>query len=62
MKRLILAGLVALGTFTTIQLSAPPANAQGGDLSKCALVLCPVCPEGTVAAPTPGNCCRCVAQ
>ena len=62
MKRLILAGLVALGTFTTIQLSSPQANAQGGGPGKCAAVLCPVCPEGTVAAPTPGNCCRCVAQ
>lgn len=58
MKRLILAGLVALGTFTAIQVSAPQANAQ--DLSRCAAVLCPVCPEGYTASPTPGNCCRCV--
>ena len=59
MKRLILAGLVALGMFTTIQLSAPPANAQGGP-NNCAVVLCPLCPEGYTLSPTPGNCCRCV--
>ena len=58
MKRLILAGLMALGMFTTIQVSAPQANAQ--DLSHCAAVLCLQCPEGYTAAPTPGNCCRCV--
>lgn len=61
MKRLILAGLVALGMFTTIQLSAPQANAQAGP-PNCAAVLCLPCPEGTIAAPTPGNCCRCVGQ
>jgi hypothetical protein len=58
MKRLILAGLVALGMFTTIQFTAPQAAAQ--DLSHCAAVLCPICPEGYTASPTPGNCCRCV--
>ena len=62
MKKLILAGLVALGTFTTIQLSAPEANAQGGGLGHCAAVTCLVCPEGTVAAPTPRDCCRCVPR
>jgi hypothetical protein len=60
MKRLILAGLTVVGAFGAIQVSAPPANAQGGDLSKCAAVLCLSCPEGYTAAPTPGNCCRCV--
>lgn len=60
MKRLILAGLTVLGMFGAVQFSAPPANAQGGDLSHCAAVLCPVCPAGYVASPTPGNCCRCV--
>lgn len=58
MKRLILAGLMVLGMFTTIQVSAPQANAQ--DLSHCAAVTCLVCPEGYTASPTPGNCCRCV--
>jgi hypothetical protein len=62
MKRLILAGITVLGAFGAIQLSAPQAQAQGGDLSNCAAVLCLPCPEGTVAAPTPGNCCRCVRQ
>jgi hypothetical protein len=58
MKRLILAGLTLAATFGALQISAPQAGAQGND--NCALVLCPVCPAGTVAAPTPGNCCRCV--
>jgi hypothetical protein len=62
MKRLILAGLTLVGAFGAIQLSAPQANAQGGGLGNCAAVLCLACPEGTVAAPTPGNCCRCVGQ
>lgn len=61
MKRLILAGVTVLGALGAIQVSAPQANAQGGP-NNCALVLCQVCPAGTVAAPTPGNCCRCVRQ
>jgi len=27
---------------------------------KCIAVICQVCPEGYVFAPTPGNCCRCI--
>lgn len=56
MKRLILAGLVALGMFTAIQVSAPTATAAG----KCDAVRCPGCPEGYVFAPTGNDCCRCV--
>ena len=56
MKKLLLAGFVALGTWgltlVPSQVTADPVN--------CALVLCPVCPEGQVLSPTPGNCCRCV--
>lgn len=59
MKRLILAGLVTCAAVLSIQVSAPAANANDGT-SNCAAVLCPICPEGTVASPTPGNCCRCV--
>ena len=29
-------------------------------LDQCAAVLCLACPQGTVPAPVPGNCCRCV--
>jgi hypothetical protein len=58
MKRLILAGLTVLGAFGAIQLSAPQANAQGGQ--DCSVVLCMTCPEGYTLSPTPGNCCRCV--
>lgn len=56
MKRLILAGLVALGTFTAIQVSAPNATAAG----KCDTVRCMECPAGYVWAPTGNDCCRCV--
>jgi hypothetical protein len=55
MKRLILAGLVALGTFTAIQVSAPQAQA-----ANCDAVRCMACPEGYVWAPTGNNCCRCI--
>jgi len=57
MKRLILAGLVALGTFCTIQAAAPTASANHID---CSLVRCMACPEGQVLSPTPHNCCRCI--
>lgn len=57
MKRLILAGLVTCAAVLSIQVSAPVATAQTQD---CSVVLCPLCPEGTVISPTPGNCCRCV--
>ena len=58
MKRLILAGLVLTSAFGAVQFSTPPVQAEP---NKCIAVLCPVCPEGTVAAPTNGNCCRCRA-
>jgi hypothetical protein len=56
MKKLILAGLVALGTWgvmaTTPAQADPPPD--------CSFVKCMVCPSGTVISPVPGNCCRCV--
>lgn len=57
MKRLILAGLVAVGAFTAIQTTVPAANANHID---CSLVRCEGCPEGYVFSPTPHNCCRCI--
>lgn len=56
MKRLMLATAVLAGTFGIANFTASEATAQ----PNCAAVICPVCPEGTVASPTPGNCCRCV--
>lgn len=55
MKKLMLAGLIALGTFGVVATAPAPAVA-----ADCSVVLCPVCPAGTVFSPTPGNCCRCV--
>jgi len=55
MKRLILAGLVALGTFATLQVTAPQAQA-----ANCDNVRCMACPDGYVWAPTGNNCCRCI--
>jgi hypothetical protein len=57
MKRLILAGLVTLGTVFAIQATAPQATAHHID---CSLVRCQACPAGYVFAPTPHDCCRCV--
>ena len=59
LKNLFLALLVLLGAVAAIDIA--PAQADP-PLDRCAAVTCPVCPAGTVAAPTPGNCCRCVAQ
>jgi hypothetical protein len=56
MKRIILAGLVALGALTAVQISAPTATAAG----KCDTVRCAECPAGYVWAPTGNDCCRCV--
>ena len=56
MKRMILAGLVALGALGSLQISAPNASA----LDRCATVRCMACPEGYVFAPTGNNCCRCI--
>lgn len=57
MKRLILAGIVALAAIASVQVSAPQAGAAPID---CSTVKCMACPEGYVFAPTQGNCCRCV--
>jgi len=55
MKRLILAGIVTLGAFTAIAVTAPKAYAID-----CSAVRCMACPEGQVLSPTGNNCCRCV--
>ncbi len=54
MKKLILAGLVILGTWG-ITLIPTPASA-----GNCDGVRCMACPAGTVFSPTGNNCCRCV--
>ena len=56
-KALFAMGMVATLAIGAVQLATevvadPP-------LENCAAVLCLQCPPGTVAAPTPGNCCRC---
>ncbi|HKV06824.1 MAG TPA: hypothetical protein VJ725_01715 [Thermoanaerobaculia bacterium] len=56
MKKLMLAGLVALGTFGALSVAPAPATAN----IDCSFVKCAACPDGTVLSPTPGNCCRCV--
>ena len=56
-KNLFLALLLLLGAAAAVEFA--PLQAEP-PLDRCAAVICPVCPEGTVAAPTPGNCCRCV--
>jgi hypothetical protein len=58
MKKLILAGLVALSTWGVIATTP----AQADPPQDCSLVLCLTCPPGTVASPTKHNCCRCVPQ
>lgn len=57
MKRLILAGIVALAAIASIQVSAPAASANHID---CSLVRCMACPTGYHLDPTPHDCCRCV--
>jgi len=59
MKRIVTAmGLGAVIVFggsqlvTAVRADPPP--------DKCIAVICQVCPEGYVFAPTPGNCCRCI--
>lgn len=56
MKRLMLAGLVSLVAFVSVQLSIPPVDASP---PRCDLVRCEACPAGTELAPTGNNCCRC---
>jgi hypothetical protein len=58
MKRIILAGFVMAGAFGTLLIPTPSVNAD--PVVDCSAVLCPVCPDGKVLSPTPGNCCRCV--
>jgi hypothetical protein len=55
MKKLMLAGLVALGTFGALSVAPAPATAN----IDCSLVRCMACPDGTVLAPTGNDCCRC---
>lgn len=57
MKRMLLAGFVALAAFASTQISAPAANANHVD---CSLVRCMECPAGYVLSPTHNDCCRCV--
>lgn len=59
MRRLLLAGLVCLGAFGSIQISALEAQPFP---KQCIAVTCLPCPEGTVAAPKPNDCCRCVGN
>jgi hypothetical protein len=56
MKKLMLAGLVALGTFGVLSVAPAPAAAN----IDCSLVRCMECPAGQVLSPTGNNCCRCV--
>lgn len=58
MKKLMLAGLVALGTLGVLSVAPAPATAN----IDCSLVRCMACPEGKVLSPTGNNCCRCVPE
>jgi hypothetical protein len=55
--------LVGLGLCAAIALGAAqlatPVKADP-PIDNCAAVLCLPCPPGSVAKPTPGNCCLCV--
>ena len=57
MKRIILAGLVALGTWGTANVVTATEVPQA-----CWSVRCAACPDGTVWSPKPNDCCRCVPQ
>lgn len=59
MKRLIFAGLVCAAALISTHASAPSAYAFP---PQCAAVTCLPCPEGTVAAPRPNDCCRCIER
>ena len=57
-RTLFAAGISLIALVGSVQLASdaladPP-------LDHCAAVLCLPCPEGTVASPVPGNCCRCI--
>jgi hypothetical protein len=55
MRRLTIAGLVALGCWGVASL--PPADAAP---VSCDVVRCAPCPEGFRILFKPNNCCRCV--
>jgi hypothetical protein len=56
MKRLILLGLVLLGSWGAVELTTPSVQAE-----TICTVKCPPCPDGWVPAPpNGGQCCRCV--
>lgn len=59
MKRIILAGLVALGTWGVTNV--PTATATEVPQA-CWGVRCMACPDGTVWAPKANDCCRCIPQ
>lgn len=58
MKKLLFAGLACLATVGAV-MTTPKAEAFPRE---CIAVTCLPCPEGTVAAPKPNDCCRCVGQ
>jgi hypothetical protein len=57
MKRLILAGIVTLGAFTAVGVTAPKVDAAPNN---CDAVRCVACPEGQELKRVPNDCCRCV--
>ncbi len=57
MKRIILAGLLALGTWGVANVATATEVPKA-----CFTVRCTACPEGTVWSPKPYDCCRCVPQ
>jgi hypothetical protein len=57
MKRLILAGIVALAAFGAVEMTTPRAEATPID---CNYVKCAACPEGQTLSPVGNNCCRCI--
>jgi hypothetical protein len=57
MKRIILAGLVALGTWGIANVATATEVPKA-----CFTVRCTACPEGTVWSPKSYDCCRCVPE
>jgi hypothetical protein len=57
MKRLILAGIVALAAFGAVEMTTPLAEANP---AQCLTVRCGLCPEGQELSPVGSNCCRCI--
>ena len=56
MKKLMLAGLIALGTWGALSVAPAPAAAA----APCSNVRCMACPDGYYFAPKPNDCCRCL--